>query len=88
MQIIFRTLVSSLKSRSDLGNIIGEPIQVHRDRQGKDPAAARGQPSLPRTPGSVLRLPLSHEFSAVQAPAHRHLPARLALSRFSFIVMR
>ncbi|MBC7782349.1 MAG: ATP-binding cassette domain-containing protein [Burkholderiales bacterium] len=66
MQIIFQDPVSSLNPRMTIGNIIGEPIQVHGIARGKDRDALVGS-LLERVglhPHDALRYP--HEFSGGQ----------------------
>ncbi len=66
MQIIFQDPVSSLNPRMTIGNIIGEPIQVHGIARGKDRDDMVGS-LLSRVglhPHDALRYP--HEFSGGQ----------------------
>ena len=66
MQIIFQDPVSSLNPRMTIGNIIGEPIQVHGLAKGKD-RDDRVSSLLSRVglhPQDALRYP--HEFSGGQ----------------------
>jgi oligopeptide/dipeptide ABC transporter ATP-binding protein len=66
MQIIFQDPVSSLNPRMTVGNIIGEPIQVHglaRGKEKNDRVAALLQ-RVGLDPSMALRYP--HEFSGGQ----------------------
>ena len=67
MQIVFQDPVSSLNPRMTVGNIIGEPIQVHgiAKRRGKaanwSPACCSASASIPPSPPAI-----PHEFSGGQ----------------------
>ena len=80
MQIIFQDPVSSLNPRMTVGNIIGEPIEVHGIAKGKEKhemVAALLQRVGPR---SQLRVALSARILRRAAPAHRHRPGAGSLS--------
>lgn len=66
MQIIFQDPVSSLNPRMTVGNIIGEPIQVHGIARGKqrDEMVASLLQRVGLDPSYALRYP--HEFSGGQ----------------------
>jgi len=66
MQIIFQDPVSSLNPRMTVGNIIGEPIQVHGIARGKqkDQIVASLLQRVGLDPSYALRYP--HEFSGGQ----------------------
>jgi oligopeptide transport system ATP-binding protein len=66
MQIIFQDPVSSLNPRMTVGNIIGEPIQVHGIARGraKDEAVAALLQRVGLDPAYAARYP--HEFSGGQ----------------------
>lgn len=66
MQIIFQDPVSSLNPRMTIGNIIGEPIQVHGIARGreKDELVASLLERVGLDPGYAHRYP--HEFSGGQ----------------------
>lgn len=66
MQIIFQDPVSSLNPRMTVGNIIGEPIVVHRIAKGreKDELVASLLQKVGLHPQDALRYP--HEFSGGQ----------------------
>jgi oligopeptide transport system ATP-binding protein len=66
MQIIFQDPVSSLNPRMTIGNIIGEPIQVHGLAKGKekDDMVAALLQRVGLDPSYALRYP--HEFSGGQ----------------------
>jgi oligopeptide/dipeptide ABC transporter ATP-binding protein len=66
MQIIFQDPVSSLNPRMTVGNIIGEPIQVHGIARGKekDDRVAGLLARVGLDPGYATRYP--HEFSGGQ----------------------
>lgn len=66
MQIIFQDPVSSLNPRMTVGNIIGEPILVHRIAKGrqKDELVASLLQKVGLHPQDALRYP--HEFSGGQ----------------------
>lgn len=66
MQIIFQDPVSSLNPRMTVGNIIGEPIQVHGIAKGKDrdDRVAQLLQRVGLHPHDALRYP--HEFSGGQ----------------------
>jgi oligopeptide/dipeptide ABC transporter ATP-binding protein len=66
MQIIFQDPMSSLNPRMTIGNIIGEPIQVHGIARGRerDERVAQLLARVGLDPSYVLRYP--HEFSGGQ----------------------
>lgn len=66
MQIVFQDPVSSLNPRMSIGNIIGEPIEVHRIARGKekDELVASLLQRVGLDPSYAARYP--HEFSGGQ----------------------
>ena len=81
MQIIFQDPVSSLNPRMTVGNIIGEPIQVHGIARGKqkDEIVAN---LLSRRAGPHLREALPARVFRRPTAAHRHRARHRALPRF------
>ena len=55
MQIIFQDPVSSLNPRMTVGNIIGEPIEVHGIARGREKRRHGREPAAARRARSVLR---------------------------------
>jgi len=77
-QIIYQDPYSSLNPRRQIGDLIAEPLDIHRmgtpaERQERVAWLLKVVGLLPSTP------PLSHEFSGGQRPAHRYCSA-LALN--------
>ena len=79
MQIVFQDPVSSLNPRMTIGNIIGEPIEVHGIAKGseKNDTVAALLQRVGLDPS--YRQPISPRILRRPAPAHRHRP-RLSLS--------
>ena len=77
MQIIFQDPVSSLNPRMTVGNIIGEPIEVHGIAQGrqKDEMVASLLQRVGLDP--VYAAPLPARILRRPAAAHRHRPRAL-----------
>jgi ABC-type glutathione transport system ATPase component len=74
MQIIFQDPVSSLNPRMTVGNIIGEPIEVHgiaRGASAKNEMVAAAPARRPRPQSYAAATP---RILRRPAPAHRHRP--------------
>ena len=80
MQIIFQDPVSSLNPRMTIGNIIGEPIQVHGIARGREKDELVASLPRPCRPRSHLRPALSPRIFRRPAAAHWHRPRDRALS--------
>ena len=75
MQMIFQDPYGSLNPRMNCGNIIGEPLIVHKITSGRGEYRDRVAELLTTvglSPYMASRFP--HEFSGGQRPAHRRRP--------------
>ena len=74
MQMIFQDPYASLNPRMTVGNIIGEPLEIHNLAKGRAKTERVQELLQHRRSQPVLREPLPARVLGRPAPAHRHRP--------------